>query len=96
MNEIPLEKYKQAYRRVVLEKQRRGFVVHATVYGVVNAFLIALNMLTVPQVTWFVFPLAGWGLGLALHYLGVRSVPKRLEEDEMKAEWMAQKGTEQA
>ena len=56
-------------------------------------FLIAINLLFIPQFLWFVFPLIGWGSGLAIHYyLGVRSAPRRIDKDEMRAENMAREG----
>jgi hypothetical protein len=46
-----------------------GWYKHAAVYAVINTFLIALS---VSQGThWAMFPLLGWGLGLALHGLAV-------------------------
>jgi hypothetical protein len=92
MSEITVEKYKKAYRKLMLKKERQGFKVHAIIYAGVNAGLITINMLTVPQFPWFVFPLIGWGIGLANHYyFGVRRAPQNLEEDEMKAERMAER-----
>jgi hypothetical protein len=39
-------------------------------------------------VPWFIFPLVGWGVGLASHYyFEVHRAPQNLEEDELKAEW---------
>ena len=48
-----------------------GFSIHATVYGVVNAGLLLLNLLTSPGYLWFLWPLVGWGIGLAAHGLAV-------------------------
>lgn len=44
-----------------------GWFIHALVYGVVNLFLFALSAYAFGQRPWSVFPLLGWGLGLALH-----------------------------
>lgn len=60
--------YRQARRRYAL---KRGLLTHAFVYVVVNAALIALNLLTSPDRWWFVFPLFGWGIGLLAHALSV-------------------------
>ena len=48
---------------------KMGWYVHALVYVCVNAglALIAWNS----ERPWFIFPLAGWGLGLAIHGLVV-------------------------
>jgi 2TM domain len=91
MSTLSVEKYKKAYRRLMEKKAKTGFKVHAIVYGVVNAGLIVLNLVTEPQSIWFFFPLAGWGIGLGCHYyFGVRKYPEHLEEEEREAERMAQ------
>lgn len=48
---------------------KMGFVVHALVFVVVNAGLLALNLARGGPM-WSAWPMAGWGLGLALHGLG--------------------------
>ena len=48
-----------------------GFSIHATVYGAVNVGLLLLNLLTSPGYLWFLWPLVGWGIGLAAHGLAV-------------------------
>ncbi len=90
MSEISFEKYKNAYHKLMLKKAATGFKVHAMIYGCVNACLIGINTLTVPQFPWFLFPLLGWGAGLASHYyFGVRRYPKELEAEALEAERMA-------
>ena len=42
-----------------------GWLIHACAYVVVNLFLILVALST--GKTWAVFPLLGWGLGLAMH-----------------------------
>jgi len=46
-----------------------GWYVHAAVYLVVNLFLTALSFFF--GFTWTVYTVLGWGLGLALHGIGV-------------------------
>ena len=46
-------------------KAKMGWFVHATVYVIVNAVLLTASLLMGRH--WAVFPLLGWGLGLALH-----------------------------
>ncbi len=48
-----------------------GFRNHAMIYGLVNAGLAGLNLATSPHYLWFVWPLFGWGIGLAAHGLSV-------------------------
>jgi hypothetical protein len=91
MAEITLEEYKQAYRKLTLKKEKQGFTAHAIAYAGVNSLLVVINLLTVPQVLWFLFPLFGWGIGLGFHYYGYKTYLGRLEKDEMIAERMAEK-----
>lgn len=42
-----------------------GWYIHATVYLLVNLLLVALSLSSGRH--WAVFPLLGWGLGLAVH-----------------------------
>jgi len=73
-----LEEYKRAYREIRKEEEKRGFLIHLTVYLFVNAM---------PKKIWFFYPLFGWGIGVTMHYLfGVRWLDKILEEREAKAE----------
>jgi hypothetical protein len=48
-----------------------GFFFHFSAYVLVNAILIALNLLLTPQVLWFIWPLLGWGIGILAHGLAV-------------------------
>jgi hypothetical protein len=54
---------RRARRRV---KQKMGFTIHATVYALVNLSLAAINFAS-GGTSWHLWPLAGWGLGLAIH-----------------------------
>jgi hypothetical protein len=48
-----------------------GWYVHAMVYVVVNLFIFAISRYGFGSRPWSVFPLLGWGLGLALHGISV-------------------------
>jgi len=48
-----------------------GWYVHATVYVVVNLFLLAVSTHGFGLRPWSVFPVLGWGVGLALHGVAV-------------------------
>jgi 2TM domain len=63
MDDDPL--LKQARRRV---KMKIGFYLHAAIYLLVNAALMAANLVTGGP-RWHLAPLLGWGLGLAIHGL---------------------------
>ena len=72
------------------EEEKQSFLVHLVVYVLVNAMLIAINLIYTPEVVWFFYPLIGWGIGISMHYLfGVRWLEKELEEREAKAEYRA-------
>ena len=44
-----------------------GVRVHATVYVAVNVLLLAIWAFGSRDEPWFLFPLLGWGIGLAAH-----------------------------
>jgi len=46
-----------------------GWYVHAALYLVVNVFLFAFSWAF--GTTWSIYPILGWGLGLALHGIAV-------------------------
>lgn len=48
-----------------------GWYFHATVYVIVNLFVFAMSHYAFGNRSWSVFPLLGWGLGLALHGVSV-------------------------
>ena len=80
---LTTDQYKQAERDVILEESQRGWRLHAVIYLLVNAGLIALNLavidVTETNVVWFPFPLVCWGIGLTFHYLhGVRWAEREL------------------
>jgi hypothetical protein len=48
-----------------------GWYVHAAVYVAVNLFIFAISHHAFGTRAWSVYPLLGWGLGLALHGIAV-------------------------
>ena len=50
---------------------KMGWYVHACVYLLVNLFLFAMSDYAFGQRRWSMFPVLGWGLGLALHGISV-------------------------
>lgn len=44
-----------------------GFYVHAAVFAAVMTMLAGIDLLSSSRTIWFVWPLFGWGLGIALH-----------------------------
>lgn len=64
--------YELARKRV---KKKKDFYSHLSTYLVVGAFFLILNYLTSPGRWWFYWPMLGWGIGLAFHYLDAFGVP---------------------
>lgn len=60
-------------------RKRREFKAHVLVYLVVNSFLILLNLLTCPKDFWAIYPITGWGIGLASHGWKVKQLKKSQE-----------------
>jgi hypothetical protein len=58
------EAYKAAEARV---EKKLGFYHHLITYALVNVLLIVVNLITWSGFPWFIFPLVGWGIGLAGH-----------------------------
>ena len=81
-----------AIRRI---RAKRAFELHATVYVAVNLLLIAIWALTGPGYAnhrhgsesdfWPIWPILGWGVGLAAHYWTV-FVRKPISEEEIRRE----------
>jgi intracellular septation protein A len=70
---ITLHDYLQAEFEYDVHSEKHGWKIHAVVYGVVMTALVVINLLVISltdaDFVWFPFPLVGWGIGLAMHYL---------------------------
>ncbi|MFY9115160.1 MAG: 2TM domain-containing protein [Dethiobacteria bacterium] len=49
--------------------KNRILLIHTVVFILVNAGMAAINLQFTPAVLWFIYPLIGWGIGLAIHAL---------------------------
>ncbi|MFT5833323.1 MAG: hypothetical protein ACI97N_000950 [Cognaticolwellia sp.] len=89
------EQYEAARNKVKLKK---SFYRHLASYIIVGAFFFIMNMTTSPNDIWFHFPMMGWGIGLAFHYIRVFGVPyigtldNAWEEQEIEKELSKMKG----
>ena len=74
-------------RELAIERLRkkRELQAHALAYVTVNLFLVGIWALTGSGFFWPVFPLLGWGIGLAFHVWDVLS-PERMTEDQIQRE----------
>ena len=72
----------QRYQRARQHVQAlKGFYIHVTVYILVNAGLLLINLVTSPAALWFYWPLLTWGIGLAAHAVAVFGVAGWLGTD---------------
>lgn len=52
----------------------QGFYVHAIAYAVATVAFVIINLTVTPGFFWAIFPVLGWGAGLAAHGLSVYEV----------------------
>jgi fatty acid desaturase len=55
------------HKAVARMRAKLGLYWHATAFVMANTAMIAINLIYSPEARWFVWPLAGWGLGLVMH-----------------------------
>jgi hypothetical protein len=48
-----------------------GFRRHLMAYAIVNAGLLAINVVTSRDYYWFIWPMMGWGIGIVAHWASV-------------------------
>ncbi len=65
-------KYNEARRRVTKVK---GFYKHFTSWLLFSVFFIFMNLASGEREFWAIFPIMGWGIGVAFHAIGVFGVP---------------------
>lgn len=52
-----------------IHRAEAGFAQHLTAFASVSGYLFMVNMITSPGFPWFLFPAAGWSVGLVSHRL---------------------------
>ena len=65
------ELYLRAKKRV---EDLKSFYIHLTVYVLVNLMLFLINIISDSSYLWFLYPLGGWGIGVAIHGLTTLSL----------------------
>jgi hypothetical protein len=63
-----IEDFKEAWKELEIEEEKRGFLSHLISYIIVNAFLVFVNLYTSPKYLWFPWVIGGWGIGIAFHF----------------------------
>jgi uncharacterized ion transporter superfamily protein YfcC len=72
----------QAVQRL---KKKRDFQTHILIYVVVNAFLVVIWAVTSGGYFWPIFPILGWGIGVAANAWDVYG-RKPISEEEIRRE----------
>ncbi|KAA0129866.1 histidine kinase [Chryseobacterium sp. SN22] len=75
------ESYERAQKRV---KEIKSFYGNLVSYCLIIPFLIIVNIITSPGDLWFIYPMLGWGIGLAAHGMGVFGIGKRWEDKKIR------------
>jgi two-component system, LytTR family, sensor kinase len=75
------ESYEKAQKRV---KEIKSFYGNLISYCIIIPFLIIVNIITSPGDLWFIYPMLGWGIGVAAHGMGVFGVGKKWEEKKIR------------
>jgi hypothetical protein len=78
-----LELRRRAERRA---DAKMSFRANLLAYAVVNAGLVAINLITSPGYFWAIWPLFGWGIGLLAHGIAVYNDPGDERERMVQAE----------
>ena len=82
------EELREKARKIAQKKS--DFHIHLVIYLAVNAFLIIIwyTTLGLASFPWFVFPLFGWGIGIAAHaveaYRGTGYIERQTEKEYQK------------
>jgi hypothetical protein len=74
-----------------LRETRRGYWEHLTSYVIVNSFLVAINLLTSSSHFWAIYPILGWGIGLAFHTAEAFQKPTGTSFERDFARWRRRK-----
>jgi hypothetical protein len=85
MEAVPTTEQDLRQQAIARLKRKRDFRSHAFVYVAVNALLVAIWAVTGAGFFWPVFPILGWGIGLAANAWEVYG-RKPLSEDEIQRE----------
>jgi hypothetical protein len=88
-NQITEEEiYQKARKRV---EDKKGLLIHAIVYVLVNAILVVIWATTSHGYPWFLWPLGGWGIGLIFNFLGVFVFDRQMGWEQSAIEKEAEK-----
>ena len=77
------DRRQQAIGRI---KAKRGFWSHFATYVAVNALLVVIWAVTGAENFWPIWPILGWGIGVAANAAGVFLRPHEISEERIQRE----------
>lgn len=77
------EAFESAKKRV---EARMGSYTHLSVYAAVIVFLAVIDFVASPGVTWFHWPMLGWGVAVVIHAASVFVFPRQFAVTEKMIE----------
>ena len=82
MTEVSVRETELRERAIKRLKKRHDFHAHVLIYLLVNTFLVVIWWMTSPEgFFWPVFPIIGWGIGVAMNAWDVYVSDDISEED---------------
>ena len=73
-------------------KKKRDFLTHVVIYVLVNAMLVVIWLVTGSDFFWPIFPIVGWGIGVAANAWDVYG-RKPISEGEIQQEMSRLRGS---
>jgi hypothetical protein len=83
------EQRQEAIQRI---RAKRGFWRHFATYLAVNALLVAIWAMTSGSYFWPIWPILGWGIGVAANAAGVFLRPNGISEERIEREMQGRRG----
>ncbi len=80
----------RAIRRI---QAKRGFWAHFTIYLAVNALLVLIWAMTSGAYFWPIWPMLGWGIGVAAHAVSVYIRPSEISDAQIDRELQGRFGS---
>ncbi len=68
-----MDPFDRAVNKELVQNSSVGFYIHLAVFVGIQVMLAAIWYFTGRGMPWFLFPLFGWGVGLAAHFIAWRA-----------------------
>ncbi len=80
INEEASEGDLDAAKEKWIRRHRREFFSHLTTYAIINGFLVFVYMMSGGGYFWPIWPMMGWGIGIAFHFVNTFFVAEEVIE----------------